>query len=1099
MSVEGLGSVRTTRDPKKTIKAYKLMRLVDGKLYPLFIDSSVATEIGVWYDADSPDLSALRGKKAGHYYLMNNENEVVKTQKKKPSKADVLAVTKRGLRYMFIEQTEKRQKRFGENRKYWNIGINGSGTVSTFSMRPGWHAGSLPTMRQIGKGPNKDIRDDSFVWTEVYLSADIDYNPEAERNPDKDIPTHIPTDGYYMKATNADKKKSQADRVGWYVAGAMKIVRVIGDLEARQIIDDFNAKHPRQKKVEYDYERENGKVFSVERGLEGAKKADLKKADFLIEINLSPLPRTSVLPTANGFMSVLLRAANHGSTPCQTLRGLSTKVISFKDSIKAFEKKLKNWDKDPITNDFSLLLFLVVNMPNDSSRTGSYYFIEDGVFKIRYSEHNAVCDNMKEKNKYKVGITIKSMLEKDTFIPHKNVYYKENIYYKEGLTTDNIKDIITGIVEILKGNTYIFKCFDVRYSPSKEEYEKVYGDFSHPIEGVPSFNIENSVERGLEGAKSFSIENFCSTDKNRGSLCGVLHQKGFIYASNGFVAIKKKADYPVEREGKTFLTSIRHGKKCGLIDKKLSDKEALDVLNNPLPFRNANYESVIPVDQEACIKIDVDNALLMCDYAIACNRNTYYLPIADIYVRMNFQINENSKADPNQCKLFLQAMKEIGTNMVCFHNNIIFAKNGSEAAVLSRLMVKDYSSNGFNILTKDVGYYDGEVLGKQISFGDYMQEITEIVKEANEANGEHWPLSTKKELEKWFADVKLKYDNMNGIVSKKVIEKKGKADFDITDYCAKYSKKAGYRKPSIFGVHHNGDYKEATNNHAVIRVIEPSAEKGVFYETEQQLKDAWGASAFNSLSQDMVTTFLATPIEGKFPDVETIRLKDIKGSIRVDDVDDWIARAEVAIKFSDFWKGINGGPNSCIFLSAKGFNAWLNPDVFLLLLKGMKRIGSNKIDYLDNFSAIESSNGSGEFVAVMPIQQGEDKAVGVDIRTMTIDGRNIEDFIETAKSKHRNFVEEDVKKATNKHYEPFWNEKRVAAAEKSIKALEKQVEVWKKMKTKEAEIKEKPATNKGSEDVRKRNIKIKAKALRLRQMQIDSDKKAVGSINYIMY
>lgn len=266
--------------------------------------------------------------------------------------------------------------------------------------------------------------------------------------------------------------------------------------------------------------------FSVERGLEGAKKADLKKADFLIEINLSPLPRTSVLPTANGFMSVLLRAANHGSTPCQTLRGLSTKVISFKESIKAFEKKLKNWDKDPITNDFSLLLFLVGNMPNDSSRTGSYYFIEDGVFKIRYSEHNAVCDNMKEKNKYKVGITIKSMLEKDTFIPHKNVYYKENIYYKEGLTTDNIKDIITGIVEILKGNTYIFKCFDVRYSPSKEEYEKVYGDFSHPIEGVPSFNIEN----------------YCGTDVLRNSFHGLYSGGKVAKAGRAIKALEKQVE-----------------------------------------------------------------------------------------------------------------------------------------------------------------------------------------------------------------------------------------------------------------------------------------------------------------------------------------------------------------------------------------------------------------------------------------------------------------------------------------------------------------------------------------------------------------------------
>lgn len=261
---EGFGSIRTKKAPKKTIKAYKLMRLVDGKLYPLFIDSSVPTEIGVWYDADSTSLDSLRDKEAGFYYLMSNEGDVIRKQAKKPTKTEVEDVTKIGLRYMYVKQAESKQRRYGGYKQYYNVGINGSGVVSpTYAIRPGWHAGSLPTMRQIGKGSNKDKRDDSFVWTEVELSADVDYNPEAQRNPDKDIPDHIPEDGYYMKATNADKKKSQADLVGWYVAGAMKINRIISDKEARQIIDRFNAKHPGQKKVEYDYDRESGKEFEA--------------------------------------------------------------------------------------------------------------------------------------------------------------------------------------------------------------------------------------------------------------------------------------------------------------------------------------------------------------------------------------------------------------------------------------------------------------------------------------------------------------------------------------------------------------------------------------------------------------------------------------------------------------------------------------------------------------------------------------------------------------------------------------------------------------------------------------------------------------------
>ena len=183
---------------------------------------------------------------------------------KLPSKADVEEASRNGLRWMKITEADRAQRRYdGENRKYENIGINGSEGVSTFAMRPGWHAGSLPTMRQIGKGAEKNLRDDKFVWVEGEISADVDYNEEAQGNPDKDIPTHIPTDGFYMKATNANKKASQADRVGWYVAGAFKPNRIMSDSETRQVIDAWNAEH-QDAPVEYDWPRESGREFNAD-------------------------------------------------------------------------------------------------------------------------------------------------------------------------------------------------------------------------------------------------------------------------------------------------------------------------------------------------------------------------------------------------------------------------------------------------------------------------------------------------------------------------------------------------------------------------------------------------------------------------------------------------------------------------------------------------------------------------------------------------------------------------------------------------------------------------------------------------------------------
>ena len=268
-------SLREADPPKKTQKVYKLMRLVEGgNLAPLFIDSADTLEVGKWYDADSPNMDFLKDMPSG-IFLVDAESGTYQTfdeylaesgekKTKYPSKNAINQATADGKRWVYIEDTAKGQKRFGgETRKYWNLGINGSGTVSTFSMRPGYHAGSLPTMRQIGKGKNRDLRDDTFVWTEGEVPADIEYQTEADQNPDKDIPTHIPTDGYYLKATNADKAKSQADRVGWYVAGSYKINRIISDSEARQVIDDWNKAHPDQP-VEYDYDRESGMDFDAE-------------------------------------------------------------------------------------------------------------------------------------------------------------------------------------------------------------------------------------------------------------------------------------------------------------------------------------------------------------------------------------------------------------------------------------------------------------------------------------------------------------------------------------------------------------------------------------------------------------------------------------------------------------------------------------------------------------------------------------------------------------------------------------------------------------------------------------------------------------------
>lgn len=293
-------SVRTNPAPVKTQPVYKLMRLgKDGKLYPLFIGSAEAIELGIWYDADSPNLGDLT-KLATGVHLVNNETgeamtlEEFKAQHpeigitgKRPNVEAINWATANGMRWIEIEDKEKGQKRYGgEARSYFNLGINGSGQVGQFAMRPGWHAGSLPTMRQIGKGSDKYLRDDSFVWVKGRVPADIDYQAEADANPDKDIPTHIPTDGYYMKATNANAAASQADRVGWYVAGSFIADEIISDEEARRVITEWNEEHP-DAQVKYDFRRESGMDYVPGVGMVETTLAPAKKAEDVVAEGLS--------------------------------------------------------------------------------------------------------------------------------------------------------------------------------------------------------------------------------------------------------------------------------------------------------------------------------------------------------------------------------------------------------------------------------------------------------------------------------------------------------------------------------------------------------------------------------------------------------------------------------------------------------------------------------------------------------------------------------------------------------------------------------------------------------------------------------------------
>ena len=171
-------------DPQKTVKAYKLFKQRDGKLYPLFVDAKEEVPVGQWLKARAGDLL--------------------------PS-GKVKAEISGGLAY-----------------------------------RPGWHAGDLPTATHIGAkshGNNRlppDTRRSDEVWAEVEMADDVDWQKVADERaritkkgtPDPKtahITDQVPYGGHYRYKTSPTMQGN------WLIGGDMRVNRVLTDDEVKAI------------------------------------------------------------------------------------------------------------------------------------------------------------------------------------------------------------------------------------------------------------------------------------------------------------------------------------------------------------------------------------------------------------------------------------------------------------------------------------------------------------------------------------------------------------------------------------------------------------------------------------------------------------------------------------------------------------------------------------------------------------------------------------------------------------------------------------------------------------------------------------------------
>ena len=161
-----------------TIKAYKLFRIRDGKLYPLYVNANKETKIGEWLTAEDGELTT--------------DGKHVKSK------------------------------------------------LGKLAYRPGWHLGDIPYASHIGKkqADGTLAQAEDTVWCECDVETTLDYqglaNIEGTNKKGKLIPVmaqlrYVPLHGTYRYKTSPKMTGT------WIIAGNIKVNRVLTNEEVATI------------------------------------------------------------------------------------------------------------------------------------------------------------------------------------------------------------------------------------------------------------------------------------------------------------------------------------------------------------------------------------------------------------------------------------------------------------------------------------------------------------------------------------------------------------------------------------------------------------------------------------------------------------------------------------------------------------------------------------------------------------------------------------------------------------------------------------------------------------------------------------------------
>lgn len=474
---------------------------------------------------------------------------------------------------------------------------------------------------------------------------------------------------------------------------------------------------------------------------------------------------------------------------------------------------------------------------------------------------------------------------------------------------------------------------------------------------------------------TINLINYTATIDKNVNYSGILHDNGYLVATNGMLLIRVVDPNPnPEKNGKVFFLNLEHAKKNGKYQSWYSKEMIDEVLNKPLDYvKFPNYKSVIPNSFENEIKIpNIKRYIEVSDFAYYMNKINF----EDVGELGIFLVSEENHISfkPEVFKKTLVAMEYIGTQIIKYndYSRPIYSQNSKGEFILTMPYYLEVSVNPEKMMVGD------EPL--DVYFENRKKRFETFKKNAKDKE-----LKKINKNEELFAKAEKLVFELYGKEFKKEEKINNNPYFEIYSFLEKFLPK--YKYGSLNCIHHKDGFLIASDAHILVKIkdhIEDKQKDGKSYIPS--IKYGVKTKIIDNLSEDDKDKFVNQPYEVIYPNYE----KEIKKYTSLETGEfQYNNKFDLLLSYSDSLERINSMTTDYFgkYIRIRVGNLYFELSSLKKFLVAIKHIETQKIDFsIDTRNPfLYARNESDEFVLVMGCVLLEDENFTfVDLRNNSV-------------------------------------------------------------------------------------------------------------------